>query len=327
MNVLFLAPEAFGYEKSIEKSLSTKVDEVFFFNERPFNSSLGKILVRLNWKLLTSWWTNRYYQGVFNSIKGKRIDFVLILVPESVPVWFIKRLKEINPKIEITVYMWDSVNNKNHIFNILSHCDRVYSFDHVDCVEYAEFIFLPLFFSEEYFPLKIEDKDQEIYDMCFIGTVHSNRSQILSKLISNSNGKNFIYWYCPSRLLFVIKKIFTNEFDEIRYKDVNFCPLPRDKVIDVIRKSKVVLDVPHPEQTGLTMRTLEVIASGKKLATTNLFITDYDFYKQNRIFLIKEDFVVPRSFLDTSQTVNFSSLKKNYGINSWVSKILNLEDG
>lgn len=326
MNVLFLAPETFGYEKSIKKALAAKVDDVFFFNERPFSSSVGKILVRLNWKVLTSWWTNRYYHRILNSLTGKKIDFVLILVPESVPNWFIRRLREFNSNIKITVYMWDSVNNKKHIFNIMSLCDRVYSFDHVDCMEYSDFVFLPLFFTEEYFPQKTEVKERDLYSICFIGTVHSNRSQVITKLTSSNNGNNFVYWYCPSRLLFIIKKLFTEEFNEIRYTDVNFRPLSREKVIEAIRKSNVVVDVPHPEQTGLTMRSIEVIASGKKLATTNGFIADYDFYEPNSVFLIKENFVIPSSFLDTSQTVNFSNLKKNYGIDSWVSKILDPVD-
>ena len=44
-----------------------------------------------------------------------------------------------------------------------------------------------------------------------------------------------------------------------------------------------VLDIEHPKQVGLTMRTFEVLASGRKLITTNRSIINHEFYDPLRM--------------------------------------------
>ena len=63
----------------------------------------------------------------------------------------------------------------------------------------------------------------------------------------------------------------------------------RKQVTDYIGNSRVVLDLPHPMQTGLTMRTIEAIGSKKKLITTNVDIVNYDFYNPKNILLIERE--------------------------------------
>jgi hypothetical protein len=50
--------------------------------------------------------------------------------------------------------------------------------------------------------------------------------------------------------------------------------------------SKVVLDINHPNQKGLTMRTFETIGAQRKLITTNEDIKRYSFYNPNNILVI-----------------------------------------
>ncbi|MGE4514729.1 MAG: hypothetical protein AB7E26_13095, partial [Chryseobacterium sp.] len=44
-----------------------------------------------------------------------------------------------------------------------------------------------------------------------------------------------------------------------------------------------------PFQNGLTIRTFEVLASGKKLITTNSDITNYPFYSPENILVIDRE--------------------------------------
>ncbi|MFH4210110.1 lipopolysaccharide biosynthesis protein, partial [Acinetobacter baumannii] len=65
-----------------------------------------------------------------------------------------------------------------------------------------------------------------------------------------------------------------------------------DEIIKLYAKSNVILDISHPGQSGLTMRTFEAIGAGKKLITTNLNIKEYPFYNSDNIFIISRDKLV-----------------------------------
>ena len=40
-------------------------------------------------------------------------------------------------------------------------------------------------------------------------------------------------------------------------------------IVSLYKESEVILDINHPGQNGLTMRTFEALGAGKKLITTN----------------------------------------------------------
>ena len=65
-------------------------------------------------------------------------------------------------------------------------------------------------------------------------------------------------------------------------------------------ESRAILDIAHPLQTGLTMRTIEVLFGiGRKLITTNKDIINYDFYNENNILIInRENLEIPKSFFE-----------------------------
>lgn len=75
-------------------------------------------------------------------------------------------------------------------------------------------------------------------------------------------------------MLFLIKKLFCNS--STKHK-INFESLPSAKVVDAILSSAVVIDIHHPSQHGLTMRTIEAVGLNKKIITTNADIKKYNF--------------------------------------------------
>ncbi|MGE6189334.1 hypothetical protein ACLHZ7_21910, partial [Aeromonas salmonicida] len=48
--ILFICPRFFGYEREIERELINLGAKVDYYNERPFESSVAKILNRINFK-------------------------------------------------------------------------------------------------------------------------------------------------------------------------------------------------------------------------------------------------------------------------------------
>ena len=113
------------------------------------------------------------------------------------------------------------------------------------------------------------------YDWSFVGAVHSDRLLILDKLLTNSSNF-FLYIYFPS--------IFHWLFCFLRYpmvlfrlrNFVSFRHLSSNKLASVYASSRSVIDINHPNQSGLTMRCVESLV--RQLLTSNANITNEYIY-------------------------------------------------
>ncbi|CAC9442957.1 hypothetical protein [uncultured Gammaproteobacteria bacterium] len=61
----------------------------------------------------------------------------------------------------------------------------------------------------------------------------------------------------------------------------------KKKIADLFKSSKVVLDITHPNQKGLTSRTFEALRSGSKLITNNENCEMLGREYISRIFIVK----------------------------------------
>lgn len=316
--VVFFSPKFFDYPAHIINELHQKGAIVEFFDERPFTSTIGKILLRLNVSILISYFVKKYYESKLNKIKSFNPDFVFFLNPESIRIEMLRHYKESLPRCKFLFYMWDSFNNKKYSVNYIKYADEFFTFDKNDAKTF-DVHHLALFYASDYEQLRQVKSDLE-YDLCFIGTVHSHRIEILNILAGKVSGKNYIFLYCPSKLLFFLKKILTREFDNISYKQVSFEPIKKDQLLKVISRSKCIIDISHPAQNGLTMRTIEMLGAGKKIATTNANIACYDFFNPNMHYIIRYPVKpIPPDFIN----IHFESNKSqdSYSLSCWLDSI------
>src|SRR5690606_29410790 len=93
-------------------------------------------------------------------------------------------------------------------------------------------------------------------------------------------------------------------------------------------KSKAVLDIQRVGQSGLTMRTFEVLASGAILVTSNSAIINEPFFDPTRVFVISAD-PTPAQVEDLWRTIgglphprDLPSGFFNYSLQAWVSRIV-----
>jgi hypothetical protein len=95
-----------------------------------------------------------------------------------------------------------------------------------------------------------------------------------------------LYYFSPF-LLFI--RLALNGFCFQLVGKVSFVPFSKREISDLFRQSKVVIDITHPNQVGLTSRTFEALRSGSKLATNNVHcrILEADF--PSRVFLLDRD--------------------------------------
>tara|TARA_B100001989_G_C24521025_1_gene455857 strand:+ start:18 stop:689 length:672 start_codon:yes stop_codon:yes gene_type:complete len=222
--------------------------------------------------------------------------------------------------------MWDSLKNKKKLATLIPFADKFFSFDPEGPAIHKKVKFLPLFYINKYATSSSNDCKKK-YDISFVGTVHSDRYNIAKnvKHIAAKQGlTTYFYFYSPSKLLFFLQKLFLKEFKDINVKDISFKQLSYDEVLDILNQSKSVLDIQHPNQKGLTMRTIEMLGNKKKLITTNKEIRQYDFYDpQNIIVFDKHNKTLDLDIINQEYNQVSSHIYNNYSISSWIDTIFN----
>lgn len=325
---VLLAPKFFGYETEIQKELEKLGVSVTYFDERPENTFFTKAVLRLNLPFLIRKRISNYYKIIFQDSTRHTYDYIILINPETIDENILEQLKKCNPNAKTIVYFWDSIANKKNALKLLPLADRFFSFDPNDSKNHSRIEFLPLFYISDYGKLANSESKSFKYDISFIGTIHSDRYSIVKKIETYANGKGlrtFLFFFCPSKGLFWWKKLVSGEFKNIKYSDVSFTPISKENALDIIRHSKAVIDIEHPKQTGLTMRTIEMLGARKKLLTTNAKIKEYDFFDKHNVFIVDrkvssipfraED--IDRPYQDPKQhTYN------KYALSSWVKTIL-----
>lgn len=324
--ILFISPRFFGYELAIEKRLMELGAYVYFFDDRPSNSFLGKGLLRAHKKLYANK-IRKYYCPIEQKIDEiSHIDYIFLLSPEALPIQLLQKTIQMHPGVKVMLYMWDSIQNKIGTKKYLPYCDRIFTFDPKDKQLNEKIEFLSLFYLNEYATVGL--KKNYDYDLSFIGTAHSDRFILANKIkkqIECLNGMVFTFFYLQSKKLYMYRKITDVNFRKTKVSDFQYKPLNNKETLDVISRSKAVLDIQHPNQTGLTMRTIEILGSQRKLITTNAEVRNYDFYNPQNILVVdRENPVIPQSFIQTPFVPIDERIYKKYSLDSWLNTIFSI---
>ena len=320
--ILLICPSFFNYEKEIKKELERLGAKVDFFDERPKNSIVTKIIIRSGFGFLIKRKIDNYYNQMFSLISENKYDTVFVINPETINVQKIKILRRLQSDAKFILYMWDSFKNKENSRNIVNFFDKKITFDKADSVKY-NMKFLPLFYIDLY--EKIACKDSYQYDICFIGTAHSDRYKIAKKieqLAKLDNLKMYSFFYLPSRFMYWVRKVLLPRYKYGNIKDFSFTPLTQSKITHIIENSRVILDINHPLQSGLTSRTLESLGAGRKLITTNDNVKGYDFFdKENIQVLDRGHPILNRELFNRHYRHPKKSIYGYYSLNSWLINI------
>ncbi|NHF59094.1 hypothetical protein FK220_007070 [Flavobacteriaceae bacterium TP-CH-4] len=322
--ILLFSPQFFGYGQEIANKLESFGAEVDYFDERPGNDFVTKAIIRLN-KSLLSKKIDRYYQRIISQLKKDTYHFVVFLNAEAISPQNLRLLRENQRAATFVLYMWDSLKNKKYTLDLLPHFDRKLTFDKEDSlVPQYGFHFRPLFFLDMFRDINGCD-EQTVTDLLFVGTVHSDRYQLLMDVKKECGklGKNVdFFMFFPSKKLFYAQKAANKSFKTAKISDFEFNSLGKQALIQKISKSRVVLDIQHPSQKGLTMRTIEMIGAKKKIITTNKEILDYDFYNPNNIYYMnRKNMVLESSFFETPYQDLDNDIYYKYSIEGWLEEV------
>lgn len=317
--ILFFAPKTFGYEESIGNKLQELGSYVLFRDDRPIDNKFVKALVRIFPKLMWPFCDLFYHRWFKNNLP---IDFdeIFVIRGEGLSPSFIKLLKSKNPNAIFRLYLWDSVKNVKRVEEKFFLFDRIYSYDPFDCDFYG-LNFRPLFFLDKYLDLSPKLINNSA---CFVGTLHSDRANVISKFISLNEERvdlNFRV-FLRSKLEYYFNCFVSSHFRSLSKSSVIFRPLGFDTVNAFISSSTYVLDIEHPQNNGLTMRTFEMLAAGKKLITTNKNIINFDFYDPQVIFIIDRNSpMISIDFLESNAVDLPSVFYEKYSLQGWLEDV------
>ncbi len=321
--ILFFSPKAFGYEVAIKKRLEEMGAVVIYYDDRPSNGFWGKAMLRVS-KRSMAVKIESYFKEIDKELESQdSFDYIFLLNLEAMPVWFLKKIKAKYKGCPVILYMWDSFRNKVHTKDYLEWCDRAISFDHEDHKHNPNLEFRPLFYLNEY--SSIAPKKKYDYDISFVATAHSDRyiiAENIKKQVEGWNGVAYNYFFLQSKKLFYYLKLTNPTFKHTHSSDFKYKSLKQDEVLDIIARSKSVLDIQHPKQTGLTMRSIEMLGAERKLITTNAAIKEYDFYNPNNICVIdRNNPVIDKQFMSIPYESVSPELYHKYSLDGWLEYI------
>jgi hypothetical protein len=324
--ILFIAPRFFGYSEKIKIELEKIGCLVFDFDDRPSSNSIIKALIRIFPSLVKSV-CDKYYNTIMSKCVGWEFDIVFVIKGESFSIDSLNKFKIKYKNAKFIYYTWDSLRNFKIDRAILSCYDKIFSFDKLDCTINSSIEYLPLFYLPEYDITRCNNTEKYSFDFLSICSLHSDRYDVLFSLriilkeINPLYKFNF-YLFHQSKLAFFIRKMFDRGFRSIPWKVVEWHSLTTSQTIELIKGSRILVDVHHPAQAGLTMRTIESVGARKKLITTNPDIVNYDFYCPQNIAVIDRRFpVIEKKFIDTPYVNLDENIYKKYSLDSWIKKI------
>lgn len=266
----------------------------------------------------------RYYENIIEKNKDKDYDYIFVVKCDMTPASILEKFRKVYPHAKLCLNLWDSVENIPGVTKKFKYFDTHHSFDLNDCEKYPILKFRPLFYGDQF--RKESHSGEYKYDISFLGTIHSDRFAVIKQVqkIAQEKGlKSFWFLFLQSEFIYKFYRLTKPEFRGVSKNVFSFDKMSAKEISEIVDDSRIILDVQHPKQTGLTMRTIEMVGMNKKLITTNESIKKYDFYNTNNIAVVnRKNVEIPTEFLDTPYQSLPPELYEKYSLKNWILEVL-----
>lgn len=320
--VLFIGIGFYDYETAIVDAFKRQNYEVDYFSETPPSTFLFRMYSRLkNFKKIES--IKEKHSSWIVEQTQTNYDLVFIIKSESFSSRAIASLKIKNPKASFVLYLWDSLCRIKDITDKLKYFNKVYSFDRIDCINTSTLDFNPLFFREEY-ANSLNINSIQNNDIYHLGWYHSDRLALLKKIASYCEKNKFKYQFLlfAGHFSYLFQSIFGGELKGSK-RFLIFKSVSAKRNFKNILNSKITLDIAHPSQSGLTMRTIELVGAQRKIITTNTDIVNYDFYHPNNILVVdRVNPILEQSFFESEYISIPVEIRSAYTLENWLKRMI-----
>ena len=298
---------------------------VTWWDERSSTATWYKFALRL-FPILAVRWSEHSFLTRLGKLEPGSISHVLVIKGEGLSNRVAIKIHETFPQASMGLYLWDGVENVKGVFNIMPVFNSVATFDPVDAKKFG-WIYRPLFWRDISVSKKVPEP--ALFDWCFIGTIHSDRHRVIHRLrqLDGKEGRSFVFAYFQSPLVLLLRRLIDWTLWFAPKESLSTKPMSSAAIAQIVGSSSAVLDVEHPRQRGLTMRTIETLFAGKKLVTTNEYILKSDLYNPSRVHLIcRLNPFIPTEFLSKPFLTISEDLRRYYSCVGWAEELLALQD-
>lgn len=326
MKILIVTPAFFGYENVIADAFRSAGHDVQLRDERPSNSAVARAAVRAAPLLMRSA-VRRHFARLTRELDDTSYDMLLVIKGEVVTRRFIEAFRAQNPHGLVVYYAFDSLANSPKARENLDLFDFRYTFDRTDSDNEIDFRYKPLFYSDEYTP----GSNERDLDVSFVGTLHGDRYAFTQAIAQGvPDERRELYYFVAASWFFWVRKLTSRDVWPVHRRAISTTSLSRAQVVELMQRSRAVIDVQREGQAGLTMRTFEVLATGAALITTNSAVMREEFYDPGQILVVSRELAMidPRVVSDFVQSLPTTpSVPKGfdaYSVRNWVVEFLEL---
>ncbi|NQX55210.1 hypothetical protein HQN86_16430 [Pedobacter panaciterrae] len=259
-----------------------------------FLKVIRKILIKLN--VSKSLW--------FDEWKGNLSDIETVIFFSTNPFEAVEYIKEKKANVRIIFWYWNPVFRGIKPAEIPDDLCEKWSFDKNDCMHYGMKYNTTFYFNSIKLPFAAA-----VYDIVFVGVDKGRRSALnkINENISISGANTHFY-------------IVDDSWSKRTYNGA-FPPISYPNYLELVSKSKAILDYVQEGQEGLTLRVMESIFFNKKLITNDRTIILNDFYNADNIFILDVDNIQNLStFLNTPYQPINPEIVERYNFVNWLRR-------
>ncbi|MEJ7586577.1 MAG: hypothetical protein WKI04_03335 [Ferruginibacter sp.] len=319
--IVYIGPVSFHYDKFIINKMADRGAIITSYDLMGLiPDSLGARIINKLQPQNKEKKIQDFYHRVL--LKGGH-DYVLIRHGYFFDESFLVKLKEINPAARFIFFHWDSLRAEYNYLPLIKYFDKIFSFDVKDAQNNELINYLPLFYLDIYADFRKKDTEgfnQKKYDLLFIGawrnTERLNLITLTETLCEKAQLRFYHYLYHPlARQIASIRK-------GVIPRKARSKSLSHEEILRLFSTTNTVIDFPSSFQTGLTIRTFETLAAGKKLITTNKNIINEPFFNPEYINIIDIDnFKLDIDFIKKVPVSSMEETMKNYSIGNYINKL------
>lgn len=318
-------PKYFGYEKYIIKELEKRGAHVDLIFENLFDINTIYRFIRVFSTEFVNFLFYHYYMKKIQQIELDLLDSIIVIRGSTLTEPILEFLEENTKKsCKFIMYQWDSISNNPNALLIADYFDKILTFDPSDALKYS-WIYRPLF----YIPSLCNNENKKYIDVLYICSLHSKRLKILEKLkkYCEVNKLHIKYSVYAKPIIYIKFRFFDGkpDYKGTCFRDLSFKSLSLEETYKLYSSSKCVVDFAHPNQKGLTMRSIESVFSGCKLYTNNTTVVESDFYDKNNINVYEDVFIdLDLSFIFEPIHELNANLCDYYSLNHWIDDVFEI---
>jgi hypothetical protein len=280
--VLFIGPVFYDYTHHLVRGLESLGARVLFVNEQPRAGYdvLYSLAQKASAALLAAY-CNGPLRRRLDALAAEPVDVVFVLRGETITTAMLETLRRHHPAARFVYYNWDSLAVKPNALRIWPVFDMAFSFDRADCERYPQFRYLPMFFVPAAAPVPAASPT---IDVLFVGNEHSDRLAVLREVARQVREVGYRF---EARILSSGWKMLLRRWrGDVLTPFYMRTPIPLAQAQVLMASARVLVDIHHLGQSGLTQRTYESLHLGLKLITTNERVKQEPFYDPRQILVI-----------------------------------------